>query len=408
MRINPKLQISITGIGFLLLLSASCTEDPYNLNLDDTRLNPSDTITKNLKFKTYQIPPQVGWHTTLYVGENNGYRIPYSLFTLSDLTELNDTLITVDSAYFQLTIDSTRSDTIDYDIQFSIGYVEYDTSYSESGSNYSNISWLPIAEELFFSYFVEKDDTIATVDKIRFNIDTSLVNMLADTNSTNQIFILKSTDELSFIQAFYSRDDDSHYPFLKVFYHYPDTSSGDTEETIIDTSTFRLSSDVAIIEPLPINSLDSTYAYIGYGAGLRTVIKSDIDSVGIPKEAVIVEANLIMTVSGEESNLYYASKFSVRAYSLADSVVNWAWDDTLSEDIYSWDIYLSSSTIQDSILTLDVKNIVQSWIVGALENFGFGLLTVDSHSVFDYAAFYTNSEDDTVKWPYLEVLYEAP
>ncbi|MBC8174572.1 MAG: DNRLRE domain-containing protein [Candidatus Marinimicrobia bacterium] len=405
MRINPKLQISITGIGFLLLLSASCTEDPYNLNLDDTRLNPScDSITIK-QFTSYQVPPSVGSFSTLFLGNRDGFKVPYTLLRFGDLTSFNDSSYKIDSAYFQITVDSSKSDENASDDQLSLYYMQLDSNYSESSTNYKNDNWV-IRDNFLISSTAVQDtiDTLTILQCLRFDIDTTIINSLIDTSSAEYLFILQAEDT-SKIHAYYSSESSSYFPLLTVHYTYTDTTQFDT------SASFGLRSDVSIIEPPSISyAFDSSYAYLGYGAGLRTLIKSDIDNVEIPKEAVIVEANLIMTVSYEESDLSDSSQFKVLAYSLADSVENWWWGDTLLEDIYYEDIdlYSSSETIQDSILTLNVKNIVQSWTVGASENFGFGLLIVDSHSIFDYAAFYTYSEADTVKWPYLEVLYEAP
>jgi len=406
LRINPKLQISITGIGFLLLLSASCTEDPYNLNLDDTRLNPScDSITIK-HFTSYQVPPSIGSFSTLFLGNRDGFKVPYTLFRFGDLTSFNDSSYKIDSAYFQITVDSSKSDENAIGDQLLLYYMPLDSNYSESSTNYKNDSWVSLDSLLISSTVVQ--DTIDTLTVVRFDIDTTIINSLIDTSSVEYLFILQAqAEDTSKIHAYHSSESSSYFPLLSVHYTYTDTMQVDT------SASFGLRSDVSIIEPpsiLNLNAFDSSYAYLGYGAGLRTLIKSDIDNVGIPKEAVIVKANLIMTVSYEESDLSDSSQFKVLAYSLADSVENWSWGAQDSVDIYYEDIdlYSSSSTIQDSILTLNVKNIVQSWIVGASENFGFGLLTVNSHSIFDYAAFYTNSEADTVKWPYLEVLYEAP
>ena len=375
------------------------------MNLDDTRLNPScDSITIK-QFTSYQVPPSVGSFSTLFLGNRDGFKVPYTLLRFGDLTSFNDSSYKIDSAYFQITVDSSKSDENASDDQLSLYYMQLDSNYSESSTNYKNDNWV-IRDNFLISSTAVQDtiDTLTILQCLRFDIDTTIINSLIDTSSAEYLFILQAEDT-SKIHAYYSSENSSYFPLLTVHYTYTDTTQFDT------SASFGLRSDVSIIEPPSISyAFDSSYAYLGYGAGLRTLIKSDIDNVEIPKEAVIVKANLIMTVSYEESDLSDSSQFKVLAYSLADSVANWSWGDTFPEDIYYEDIdlYSSSETIQDSILTLDVKNIVQSWIVGALENFGFGLLTVDSHSIFDYAAFYTYSEADTVKWPYLEVLYEAP
>lgn len=385
------------------------------MNLDDTRLNPScDSITIK-QFTSYQVPPSVGSFSTLFLGNRDGFKVPYTLLRFGDLTSFNDSSYKIDSAYFQITVDSSKSDENTADDQLLLYYMPLDSNYSESSTNYKNDNWV-IRDNFLISSTVVQDtiDTLTILQRLRFDIDTTIINSLIDTSSAEYLFILQAEDT-SKIHAYYSSENSSYFPLLTVHYTYTDTTQVDTSTggyTIVETSaSFGLRSDISIIEPPSLsNAFDSSYAYLGYGAGLRTLIKSNIDNVGIPKEAVIVEANLIMTVSYEESDLSDSSKFKVLAYSLADSVENWWWGDTLLEDIYYEDIdlYSSSSTIQDSILNLNVKDIVQSWIVGASENFGFGLLTVNSHSIFDYAAFYTYSEADTVKWPYLEVLYEAP
>ncbi|MFQ6673331.1 MAG: hypothetical protein ACE5GH_00945 [Fidelibacterota bacterium] len=379
-------------------------------NLEDTSVAPHDTFTTEIVFKTYQIPPSLGSHPTLYVGKKNFYMAPFSLLRLASLRPLRDSIETADSAYFELTVDPSESDTSLALPQFALGYFSLDSNYSEAGSNYSNVDWIPDSYPLLTS--VTKEDTSTGGHHVRFYVDTSLVSAWMDTLSPEPLFILESAEEpLTSLTAFRSRESGSNRPFLKLFYHPKADTLADSLAAARDTA-ISVVSDLPIVIPPGLDGslFDSLRSYVGQGAGLVTLMRVDLERLGIPREGVIVKARLILNVDGEESDISVSSQFEVQAYSLSDTVDNWQWGEILEKDRYEHGVIgalvSGRETIKSGEISLGVKSLLQSLVSGIMENYGFKLLTTSSASIFDYAAFQTVTGDSLT--PRLEVLYEAP
>jgi len=393
-----------------LIAACACTEDSFLTDLDNARLNLHDTTTTEIIFKTYQVPSRLGKDPRLYLGKKDNYHLPFSLLRLGNIQSFNDTIKTVDSAYVQITIDSTELDSSIQPLDLVLGYFDFNDNYSEDSTNYLNINWIPDSyPELQSTTF---QDTLSNLQHIRFYVDSSLINVWADTSEREPLFILESTQELSQIVAFYSKNSNSDYkPFLKVFYQ--------SDSVFVDT--VAMISDVTVVFPpsLEEDIFDSTKNYAGFAAGLNTLLYMDIEKLHIPSSAVIIRANLRLYVDLNTSSITSKSEMKLRAFLLKDSVENWEWGGVYNEDIYpNYDplvapgTYSSSVSIEDSTLTLNLRDIFQSLVIkksideNPIRNFGLKIRNVNSASIFDYVAFYSSLNEDLS--PRLEVLYEIP
>jgi len=404
-------------VAISLIVISACREDVFLTDLKDTQGIIRDTSTTELLFKTYQVPPLLGKHTRLFLGKKDNYTVPFSLLRVKRFPFLSKPLIFIDSAYIQITIDTSDSDIIVQTLSLDLGYFDIDSSYSETTTNYTNIDWIPEPESYPLLSSTIMEDTETGMQHVTFSLDTSLIKSWADSLNPEPLFMLRWPEETepTFI-TFYSRESESYSPFLKVFYHTESDTVGDS--TLVEEDTIDVISDVSLLIPPNINgeSFDSTRSYAGSGAGFRTLLLANIDNLDIPITAVILRANLILPVDLSRSNLTSATGMKLRLYSLEGMVENWEWGEVLDEDNYNYltvpGTWTSETSIQDSTLLLHPKDIIQFLVIGKtiddeqMENFGFKLLVESSTSIFDYVAFHTAPDGDFS--PRLEVLYEVP
>ncbi|MCH7730959.1 MAG: hypothetical protein IIB44_00370 [Candidatus Marinimicrobia bacterium] len=392
---------------FVAVVTFSCEEDIFTTeNLTDSFLTPHDTSTTDFQIISYQVPPQLGGMNRLNVGSIGQFEIPFILLKPGNLDFLNDSLVTVDSAYFRITFDSLAKDSIDVNSFFELGFIEVDSGYSENSTNHTNIDWIPaeypklpevsITEDTLFNQF------------LKFDIDTSRIIAWADTSNPDSLFILKLVEEFpTELITFYSRESSNQSPFIEVFYHIDPDTSKDTSKTIL------MMSDISLIIPpeLNVENFDSTRAYVSVGAGFRSLVSINFDSLKIPRDAVVIKAHIEFTPDSAESNFLTENDFEIQLFALTDSTdVNWGniFDIFDEDNIFhgaSSDMRSNVSSLDDSIFKINVKNIIQALIVDRFENLGFKLLATNSGSVYDYLSFFTQQSDYP---PRLEVLYEVP
>lgn len=400
---------------FVSIVTFSCEEDIFTTeNLTDSFLTPHDTSTTDFQIISYQVPPQLGGMNRLNVGSIGMFEIPFILLKPGNLDFLNDSLVTVDSAYFRITFDSLANDSIDINSFFEMGFIEVDSGYSENSTNYTNIyDWIP-------DEYPKLPEVSITVDSLfnqflKFDIDTSRIIAWADTSKPDSMFILKLVEEFpTELITFYSSESSNQSPFIEVFYHIDPDTSKDTSAVRIDTSkTILMVSDISLIIPpeLNIENFDSTRAYVSVGAGFRSLVSINFDSLKIPRDAVVIKAHIELTPDSAKSHFLTGNDFEIQLFALTDSAdVNWGniFDIIDEDNIFhgaSSDMRSNVSSPDNSIFKINVKNIIQALIVDRFENFGFKLLATNSGSVYDYLSFFTQQSDFP---PRLEVLYEIP
>jgi len=341
---------------FVAVVTFSCEEDIFTTeNLPDSFLTPHDTSTTDFQIISYQVPPQLGGMDRLNVGSIGQFEIPFILLKPGNLDFLNDSIVTVDSAYFRITLDSSATDSFDISKLFELGIIEVDSGYSESSTNHTNIDeWIPdeypklqevsITEDALFNQF------------LKFDIDTSRIIAWADTSNPDSMFILKLVEGFQTeLITFYSSESSNQSPFIEVFYHIEPDTLKDTSKTIL------MVSDISLIIPpeLSVENFDSTRAYVSVGAGFRSLVSINFDSLKIPKDAVVIKAHIELTPDSAKSHFLIENDFEIQLFALTDSTdVNWG--NIFDEDnIFhgaSSDMRSNVSSLDDLIFKINVKN----------------------------------------------------
>lgn len=299
-----------------------------------------------------------------------------------------------------------------------LGYFGSDTLYSELESNYSNIDWLPSEYPDLPSFTAV--DTSTGLTHVRFRVDSSFVASLADTANEELLFVVEADDDLSSMIAFHSSESTNNQPVFRIFYHIAADTVADTTDVQIDsTLTVNIVDDLSIVIPPPLDNthFDSTLSYAGAAAGLRTLIRADLESLEISDIAAVIAANLVLPIAQSASVLTSGSGSEVQIFTLSDTVDSWLWGESvLTEDPFDHLIVAGTisprAALSDSAFVLDVKDVFQSIIServvedASITNLGLKLMMVSSPSVFDYVALRTDDSAGTA--PRLEILYALP
>ena len=406
------LRIPCTIVSLFLI---SCESEAFVTNLDDAPLQSQVASTASFQFKTYQVPPTLGGLHSIYVGRNEQFDASRTLVEFESHTILNWANFEIDSGYFQFTLDSTFSGDIPDESTITMGYFRRDSNYVELESNYTNVDWITEDFPKLSSRFAS--DTTGLIH-LRFSVDSTLVTTLGDTAEGSWLYLLGSPEDSDFMLKFYSSDSPIYGPILRIFMHQP-TDDSDSSETVVDsTRVFNGQSDATLFIPPSLENglFDSSYSYIGVAAGLVTVVKADLASMNIPKNASVGRAKLILTIDEAHSSAGALDSLFFQAYALEDTVTNWGWGEVLTEDIYN---HLTASFARSfsaapsgSVLKLDVTDLLQSLISErevddkTIVNLGFKLKMINSGSIFDYAA--VRSDSSALGQPLLELFYEIP
>lgn len=405
---------------FCFIIIFSCMEEPLNVDLENANLQ-LDTLTYyDITGQTYQVAPVIGSKTKMYLGENDGYSYRSILISVSyisnesyytTLSTFLDTTVKIDSAFFTLFI---VKDSLIAPSELSIYYFpdQGDSIFSESETNYLNFTE---NEMSLGSIITSADEEAYEIDsvtigyKVKFPVLDIMDSTFADT-SMNYTFMLTMTDSSENFLEFYSREYDSSQkltPKLELFFRdftYPDY--GDTAtEVVIDTlkRTFYASKDLNILTPPDITEQDTVYMTIGSGKGLRSFVNLDLlDSVQFPKQTSFDKAELTFYMIPDTT----ISTFSIWAVPMIDTV-ELSGFQSVEKDDYSVDNSLiTSGTIFDGKLTLNIKNFIQNYYFDNVENRGLKLYANINNNLQSKIHFYSAEHDSL--YPRLNIRYVYP
>ena len=397
------------------LLLFCCESDTFITNLENTSLKTEEVTATKFKFKSYQTPPSVGGLPFIYAGNKDGYDASKTLVEFESHEILRWANFQIDSGHFQFTLDTNYTIDTDLESSFTLGYFRSDSNYTELISNYSNVGWINDDYPKLSSSVITDSSGLK---HLLFMVDSTTIQSLADTTDGSWLYILESTQINKNMLRFYSSNSLVNKPLFRAFIH-EDTSSSDTSNSLDSTRIFEALSDVTLFVPPALSSdwFDSSFSYIGVASGLITIVKPDLSILDIPKEASIARAKLILQVDRESSYHSNLDSLLFQAYAMEDNVLDWSWGEVLNEDSYSHHTgtiarSLSSSLIDESILKIDVTEILQS-IISEREadekivaDLGLKLKIINSKTIFDYIAIKKDSSG--LDQPKLEVLFEIP
>ncbi len=400
----------------LVALSVSCNEEPIPYGSSDTSINIDTLTVSSIYGRSYQIPPQMGNSTKLYLGRKGEYESPLTLIEIYSrssgipsnmFSSFLDSTITIDSAVFSI---SLAQDSIPTTSTFSLFYFPTggDSLFHETQSNYRNLSESElladaqlIGQEPLVEVFV--DSTTIIPPKLTYRLSREVIDYLADTSEVNdnRTFLLKADDVLDVMIPFVSRET-GNGPGITLYYRrFLVNSEGDT---LTDTSrvTFLARKDMSLIIPGELTDRDTTLISIGRAKGLNAIIQIDLDPLTLPELTVIKSAELVFN-SSEDS---LADNFGIIAYPLVDTV------DVTAFRIYETDPYAvdpaypMSAVLSGGRLKIQIRSFLQAIHFDRISNLGIKFIPNSTNDPFQVVHFQTNEQDSLT--PYLKIQYVAP
>ena len=398
----------------------SCIENSFPTDISDLHLDLLDTVTVDIELSPYQTPPEIGSNRYLYVGSNGDFTISRTVLKVGSLTALQDSTFEIIDSRIELTLVDT---VLDIQPSFVLSYFAMDSTieFSESGTNYDNDDWLDEIE--FEGQFTSDSLSLDTsgIYSVEFSVDTSIAMAWADTSADPQLLVLEAPALNSEVLQFYSTENGSLEPALIVSYSDSVTvtvtiDSMEVDTLILDTLelVLEMSSDVSIVEP-PLFSgggFDSTLIYFSNGAGMKALMNIDLESLDVPKEAVILKANLILHSDLTNSIWEEDGTFKMKIAALEDTIVNegdYLWPAFIPEDSLGTGVFKVS--MLDSVtmkMNHKIDRLVEPIFLGVEDNLGFKLETSSAPSIFNIVAFHTSDNPDSALHPRLEIYYGVP
>ncbi len=418
MKLYLKPIITLFTLFVTIVFLISCIEDSFPTDIDDLHLTLRDTATVDIEFIPYQTPPEIGSNRYLYMGSNGDFTISHTLIKLGSLIALQDSAFKIVDSRIEFTLVDTVLET---EPTFDLYYFAMDSTidstieFSESGTNFTNDDWLSeITFEGPLTSSISQDTS--GIYTVKFSVDTSIVMAWADTAAEEQLLVLEAPDLNSEVIQFYSTENSSHEPALIVSYEDSVTVTIDSVDTLVlDTLelVIEMSADVSIVEP-PLFSdgtFDSTLIYFSNGAGMKALMNVDLDSLNVPREAVILRAKLILHSDSTNSHWEEDGTFKMKIAALEDTVFNggdYVWPAFITEDSLGTGILKVSSLDSSFQITHRIDRLVEPIFLEAEENLGFKLETSSTPSIFNIVVFHTSNSLDSTLHPRLEIFYGVP
>ena len=390
-----------------LSLSWQCAENPIDSDLSHTGLN-LDTLSIYSVLSSassYQTPPEIGGLKYLYFGSDSLFDIAYNLFTIKERATnglywrtLLDSSIQVDSLFLLFSSNDTLPDGLISNVGFSP-----DFTFEEYTDNYNildtNTTWIPFGTPMMRVV----NDTSDQFEETELFLDIiDYFSALVDTADSNLVrtFKLNANSNLESMYQAYSRNYSTGNRGPRIVVHFSD-STVTTDTTIYDTltATFETESDLTLLEIDANNeNLEYPELFVGSGAGYKTVVTFDFDSLLLPEQTMIRSANLFLYSSRELTSNYTINSYAINT----DTTIIGQWFD---EDPYIGKAsFVSSASFTDSTFKFSVKNFLQNITLGNISNLGMILKPDDSADPFTIVEIDTN---DVLKSARLEILYET-
>lgn len=233
-------------------------------------------------------------------------------------------------------------------------------------------------------------------DTVSISFDTALVNRWAALPDSQRFGVLIRSESAFAWQRFNSLNSASEQPKLQLFHN--DTTRANPIELIASTDVF-----VFEILSQPVEGP----LYVGNGFEHKTILRYDLS--GIPKEATINRAKLILKIDSTNSFLNHTDGFALGAENLLEEVT----DPAVSADslVLMNKIFPLSTTLgvidTSKTLTINMNNQLQAWTAERQENFGIIFITrIPGRDLYRVALF--SSKTDSSNAPKLEIQYTLP
>ena len=397
--------ISTIGLSSVLFLHLNCSFEPIQTDLSNVN-QFLDTLTiNNISGFTYQVSPDISSYQKLYIGSNNNFSFPSSLFKYSsDVWDtFLDSSVIVDSAFFRVfSGDSLLNTDFNLNLRFSQDSVFSESdSYVDQFNNLDFNAW----SNLGFPKITVISDTSDTISHFQESVLSwelsTLIDTLIDTLTSYRTFSLSFPDDSdsSFIEL-YSREYSAGGLDPKIEVYYRRVVSNAEEESFIDTLTriIYVGEDISTITNTQLIESPENSILLSRGRGYRSIINIPFDSLSLPQFSIIRYANLFLYQRDDSLDSY-----SVRMEPLRQNI------DTLSihfdSDPYeNLNMHYSSANTSGGKFQISLKSYFQSILMAdSLKNVGMKLYSSITNSVFDSVKFDLENDNNRV-----EILYVSP
>ena len=143
--------ISVACLFFIAIVNINCSiQDPISSQLLDNSLTADTLIISGISSFTYQISPKIGSHDRLYIGSNNNYNFPMSLFKFSNSgwETFSDSSIIIDRAFFLIySKDSLKEKNLELKL-----YYSEDSIFNENESDMNYLSSIDLSNWQYLNF----------------------------------------------------------------------------------------------------------------------------------------------------------------------------------------------------------------------------------------------------------------
>ncbi len=392
----------------VLSLSWQCAENTIDNDLTHVGLNLDTLTVYSVNGSSYQTPPEIGSLKYLYYGSDSTYNIDYNLFTIKDRatngqywSTFLDSNIHVDSISLLLTAnDSSQSIDFISGIGFSpeFSFEEYTDNYTTLDTSLMEWTQLgsPVIEVL--------NDTSSFYEQTNYKLDISqLTTTLTDTTDSTLVrsFKMITSSSVDSIYRSYSRNYSNGILGPRIIVYYTLITTTD-DTTTVDTleSTFISEGDLSVLAGEQENDLVSYPEWlVGSGAGYKSLMAFDFDSLDLPEKSLIRSANLYCYASNS-----VVGGYNINAYAInIDTTIVGQW---FSDDPFTGNAsFISSASYVNDMFKFSMKNFLQNITLGNVSNYGIILKSNDSNDPFITVELDSDIQNNDTR---LEILYETP
>jgi hypothetical protein len=243
---------------------------------------------------------------------------------------------------------------------------------------------------------------------LSFNVG-EILDSFSDTSSENRnlTVMIKPKIELLDVYSFKSSESGFTYaPQMLVFSH--DTvfvdSTGDS--IVVDTisNTFISTNDLSIIIPPIYNDENPSMISLSRGMAYKAIIQiPDLDSISIPQQATITQAQLSFFYANDTSQ----SNFYLQIHPITDSVSITELEGLLLDDPLATEPSLIAVNLSNNgRISLNIREYLQLHHFGYIQNQGLKMEVANTVSPFNTYSFFISNLDSLA--PKLIIQYVAP
>lgn len=401
-------KITCAAVISLLIIATGCEERPITYSGLEPPFHLKIDTLYNFTGHTYRTPPVMGEYAKLYLGAEQGYEAPQSLFKISRLTgtylgtsleSLLDTTISIDSVHFILT---AVGDSLSTDLPFGLFYFPNsgDSLFSENKTTYlDGILDVTASEKVPVSTtqmtIAEADSGVTVHPELIFSMTDSIFRTFADTagSTPNRTLMVEAAPGLPHMETFFSSESGLD-PRLTIFYR---KAVNDTTEDTLRVSFYPIM-DLSVMIPAEVVADDSVYWSMGRAKGLNSIVSFDISGIEFPRTTIIKSAKLHLFEPNQAD-----TSFTILAYPLADSVANMEFDYTDSDPFKIITAYPMIGQLSNGQVTLEIREFLQQLTLNRRNNYGIKLLSSTGNNPLMVLRVAQPSGGATD--PYLEVTY---